>query len=359
MSLVSPLFEINPFTLPQPTTIRFSHTNNCLRHPNKIPMKPLEDFETIMNIPCINCQELVSVSKIDEHSQLCVYPTSQVLDLDSGNEIEEVRFKVMNLKKVLEEIAKKSQIKASDRNYITIMIRHSMTVLNTRNSMALEHILDSLNTMIQTHKGSLATRIYAERLVALVARLLACSIVEGNMKTKVNEKIPGQEKTDIKSLQDQIEYYKTRTQTLQKVVAKTQSISLKSINRKLEAIKSEIDSLSPSVSPGTSILHDESSLSPCISDDEDKKDNEELKKYFFSLCLSYKIKISAAGKSKVNLSISKMYCEVVEKKIKPEEWKKYVSQQFCKPDPKFIEKKPRRSSPGKFMNIFETITEEQ
>ncbi|OMJ77003.1 hypothetical protein SteCoe_23481 [Stentor coeruleus] len=359
MSLISPLFEINPFTLPQPTTIRFSHTHNCLRHPNRIPMKPFEDFETILNIPCINCQELVNVSRINEHSQLCVYPTSKVLDLESGNEVEEVRFKVINLKKVLEEIAAKPHIKPNDNNCITIMIRHSMTVLNTRNTMALEHILDSLNTMIQVHKGSLATMIYAERLAALVVRLLACLIGNENAKTKVNEKNSVQEKTVIKSLQEQVEFYKTRTQNLQKVVARTQNISLQSINIKLEAIKSEIDSLSPSVSPGTSILLDESSLSPGISDNEDQRDDEELKRYFFSLCLSYKIKLSATGRIKPNLSISKLYHDALDKKIKPEDWKKYVNQQFCKPDQKFIEKKPRRRPPGKFMNIFETITEEQ
>lgn len=358
MSFVSPLFQINPFYIPPPPTIRFADTNNCLRHPKKINIKPLEDFESILNILCINCQELVNVTRIDYHSKLCVHPSEKFLQLEKDNEIEAIRFKIMNLKNVLEEITLQPKLSPSDKNYAIILIRHCLTVLNTRNPQVLEQIVDSLNTMLQLYKGSLCTRIYTERFASLVAQLMGCLIIESNLNTQVVGNKNIFKDIEIKSLQEQVEYYRSRAEILQKVVAKTQNMNLPELNRKLEAIRSELGSLSPSASSASSILPDERPFSPMGSSDEEGKDQEEMKKYFYSLCLAQKINVSTAKKHAPNLSISKMLQDVIDKGIPPEDWQSFINTQFSNPDQKFVDQKPQRRSPLKHLKVFEKITEE-
>ncbi|OMJ92242.1 hypothetical protein SteCoe_5011 [Stentor coeruleus] len=344
MNNVSPLFEINPFYTPPPSTIRFADSNNCLRHPKKLDIKPIEDFESILNILCINCQELINVSKIDYHSKLCIHPSEKVLQLEKDNEIEAVRFKITNLKNVLEEIALKPKLNPCDKNYIIVLIRNSLTVLNTRNLQVLENIIDSLNTILYSFKGSLCIRIYTERFTSLVAQLIGYLIIESNLNTQILGKKNIFKDIEIKSLQEQVEYYKSRAEILQKVVVKTQNMKLPEINRKVEAIRSELGSLSPSGSSNSSILFDERPFSPMGSSDEENKNQEEMKKYFYSLCLKQKINLSTNKKYKPNLSISKMLQDVIDKNIPPENWQDFVSTQFSNPDRKFVEQKPQRRS---------------
>ncbi|OMJ75987.1 hypothetical protein SteCoe_24749 [Stentor coeruleus] len=287
-----------------------------------------------------------------------MHPSDKFLQLEKDNEIESVRFKITNLKNVLEEITLQPKLSPCDKNYVIILIRHGLTVLNTRNPQVLENIIDSLNSMLKSYKGSLCTRIYTERFTSLVAQLMGCLIIESNLKTlKAGEKNIFKD-IEIKSLKEQVEYYRSRAEILQKVVAKTQNMNLPELNRKLEAIRSELGSLSPSGSSASSILPDERPFSPIGSSDEENKDQEEMKKYFYSLCLTQKINVSAAKKHVPNLSISKMLQDVMDKGIPSEDWQAFISTQFSNPDQKFVDQKPQRRSPLKHLKVFEKIIED-
>ena len=361
MNFISPMF--NPFNLPELPTIRLSSKNHYLRRPKRIPLKPIEDLDSILSILCINCQELINAGELEKHSEVCVSVSSSVAELDNMPLIIEAKFKLEKLQTCLESVLNKPSLSSTDKNYILVMIRYILSLQASNDSINIEKRIASIRDLLLSFKGSAAVKLYMDRFLSL-----AC-MIQQSICVDSPEKSPGLEVEasrspdvlfeDLNGVKGQIEHYKNRAKVLEKIVLSTQNIKSPELIRRLDAIHSDIGSNKSFNQSASSVFSQEEA--PRFSVIEEKlemQSEDELKKYFYSLCLSQKIKFTSMKQNPPNLSIHKLYGDVTQQKIPPEAWFNYVVRQFEYPDKKYVQGLPRRNTSTKKIQCFEVIVEE-
>lgn len=340
---------------PQPTrTKHFSHnsflqdTLRISREPQPIVL-PIEE-EQILNVNCMNCQELISIDKIEEHSKLCTTVPEAVENIESGSLLNHVIFKLKKLESCLLDLTKNPDLRPGDKNYISIFTRLCQKTLNV-NVDDTENVIKSLSSLLVSYKGSLGIRIYADRLHALVQEQKL-----GFQEEEINKK-----KEELGKIVEQVEKFKNRSLVLQKAVTKAApSYKIAEINRKVDEITSDLVSIGSNTSEVTALSG---------VDEELKQDLEEpflgtgtdLQKHFYSLCLAIKMKNS--GKNQMqNVSIQKLYKDAVDNNVPPDSWQEYINNQLKNPLKWTDDNKGRRRFQPRSSAIrpqyFEVIVEE-
>ncbi|OMJ82588.1 hypothetical protein SteCoe_16634 [Stentor coeruleus] len=322
--------------------------NICI---NKSILKKVQDarenIDPILNILCINCQDLISEDLIDHHSKMCVAMTDTVMNIEGTYSIEEWIYKIHKLKKCLETLIKKTEIKPGDKNTMIILIRIMTNVSSDYTENILTRSIKSLNSITSNFRGTLTIRVYVDRLQYLLNSLFITVQSENRLNTLSIEQAIEEKNCEIQQLKIKTEYYKSQSENLENIVLRTNSIR-SPLRKRIDEVDSDLGSRSDQSRMST--LNNELSL---IIHDEEKSpginkfaytNDDDLQKYFYSLCLSLKIKYCAKDKNKSRLSNQKMYKEVKETKIPPEEWYDYISSQFENPESRFIEGPPRRAN---------------
>ncbi|OMJ86126.1 hypothetical protein SteCoe_12401 [Stentor coeruleus] len=338
-----------------PTSRRISQgsylqdTLRISREPQKIVF-PIDE-EQILNVNCMNCQELISIEKIEEHSKLCTTIPESVESIESGSLIAQVTFKLKKLESCLLDLTKNTDLRPGDKNYISIFSRLCQKTINSNNITETENVVKSLSSLLVTYKGSLSIRIYADRLQALCQEhKLGYQEVEINIK-----------KQELEKIKIQVEKFKNRSEVLQNVVFRKNSPNdVNEINRKVEEITSDIGSFYSGSSDATAMSG---------VDEEGKQDVEEsvlsagidLQKHFYSLCLAFKRRNS--GKLCLqNISIQRLYKEAQDNNVTPEKWSEFINNQLKNPMKWIDETRGRRriqpKSSGMRPQYFESIIEE-
>ncbi|OMJ81175.1 hypothetical protein SteCoe_18398 [Stentor coeruleus] len=309
---------------PQPTKSKLLFHENHLqdslrisREPQPIVL-PIEE-EEILNVNCMNCQELIPINKIEDHSKLCTTVPESVENIESGSLLNHVNFKLKKLESCLLDLAKNSDLRPGDKNYISIFIRLSQKTLNG-NIDDTENVIKSLSSLLVSYKGSLSIRIYADRLHALVQEQKL-----GYQEEEINKK-----KGELEKIVEKVEKLKNRSEVLQKHVTKTLPLcKIAEINRKVDEITSDIVSIGSNTSEVTALSG---------VDEEFKQEFDEpflgtgtdLQKHFYSLCLTIKMKNSTKNQMQ-NVSIQKLYKEAVDNNVPPDNWQEYINNQLKNP----------------------------
>jgi hypothetical protein len=354
---VSPLLGFNPFDLPPPPPKK-SLKSRFLLKPKKIDINPIDDLELILNILCINCQDLVNVEKIQEHSDTCIKISQAVLSVESGSMLEEIYFKRSKLKNCLQEVLKNSSLKPGDKNYVLILLRLDNAVGDSIDQ--LDHAIESLSSLLITFKGSLSIRVYIDRFFSLIAYQKTLLTEQNKLETPQIDTFMMEplETKDINSseLENKLNYYTSKAEEATRLHF-TNKISVPKMSAKLEAINSDFNSVNTSLSVTSSLNNFDEPASPMPTQPRLETD-EELKKYFYSICLSQKIKVSSTKKNAPSLSISKMFNAVRSENIPTEMWWDFIIKQFDSPSSKYLEGVPRRNLFVKKKQAFEIIVEE-
>ena len=305
--------------------------------------------QQILNINCMNCQELIPIEKIEDHSKVCTTTPENVKNIESGEYLSQIMFKLQKLENCLNDMSRNPELRPGDKNYIAIFSRLCQKVIKNNSIEDVDSVMQSLSSLLVTFKGSLSIRVYADRLQALAQEQKL-----GFQELEIENK-----KQELEKIKEQVEKYKTRTQVLQKTLLKTTPPNkIGELNRKLDEITSDIGSLYSSASE----------LTANSAIEEEKQDFEEnltgnstdLRKHFYSLCLSLKMKSS--GKASVqNVSIQKLYKEAIETNVPPDVWPQFITNQLKNPLKWAEETRPRRFQPKNSSmksQYFEVIVEE-
>lgn len=363
--------NLNPFDLPQPPTSRFNYKNNFLKNPKKIIIEPIEELDSYLSILCINCQNLININLVESHSTSCVSLETLAQEAENGPEFEEMLFKQLKFKKCIEEVVNTENIKFGDKNYAKILMRLNSTILESSTLETIDQILNSLSSLLISFKGSLSIRVYLDRFHSLISqmKLILSSKIEEQetkspLKFNADLEVPDPDKNSLKAevekLKKQTELYKTRAQHFQEVLLKS-GVNVFQFDGPISLIGSELSSehsVNSKSSSFAGVLCNNEVESPKNVENFEIEGIDDLKKYFYTICLTQKIKMTSMKMQTPNLSVSKLYQEVVEADLQPEKWSEFVISQFKKPENRFLEAVGRKNVYAKKKQTFETIVEE-
>ncbi|CAD8081228.1 unnamed protein product [Paramecium primaurelia] len=124
------------------------------------------------SVPCMNCENLIPINEIDQHTMKCLSVSKSVTAvLKSNRNLDEINFKIQKLRDSIQQLNSKEQ-KQENKKYLIRadeMCEQIQTIQNT-NQIELRKLQDlnqELRTMTESYRGSLAIALYLERLHSL------------------------------------------------------------------------------------------------------------------------------------------------------------------------------------------------
>ena len=262
--------------------------------------------DQVLNINCMNCQELISIDNIEEHSRLCTTISQTMQSLESGPYLSQVIYRLRKYDACLLEMSKNSELRPGDKNYISIFSRLCQKALSVTCIEETDSILKSFSSLLVTFKGSLSIRIYADRLQSLVQE----------QKLGYQEIEIENTKAELDKIKEEAEKYKTYPQVpLKTILRASNGCNIEQSNKKVTEITSDLGSLNSGISELTrfSLVDEEKQeLDEIITENL-----EDLQKHFYSLCISIKMKNNIRARNQI-LPIQKLYQEAIDNNIPPE-----------------------------------------
>jgi hypothetical protein len=349
------LADTDAFPVKEPTLTSRKKPNNIFNSHPKKSMNEVNEIEAILNILCINCQELINTENIEKHSANCTTLSETVISLESLTQTKEIEFKLVRLLKCIEDVNKNPDLKPGDKNYTLILIRLIGNIVKNPEKNEVEKARNSISSVSTSFRGSMSIRIYIDRFQSLIISLsksLQDDLKEDSIKI---QQIMEAKSKEIEELKSKTKEYEKRNKVLEHIISKTPRY--RTASKAIEEIQSNLGtSRHSSSSVGSNIVKDDETQFLISSDSIEYSSTEDLRKYFYSICLSQKIMY--AKQSQQKLSIKKLFKAVNDLNIPPEQWWKFINQQVLNPDPVFAEDPPRRIIPPKKKQAFETIIEE-
>ncbi|CAD8197057.1 unnamed protein product [Paramecium pentaurelia] len=126
----------------------------------------------IYSVPCMNCENLIPINEIDQHTMKCLSVSKSVTAVLKSNRIlDEINFKISKLRDSIQQLNSKEQKQENSKYLIRAdeMCEQIQTIQNT-NQIELRKLQDlnqELRTMTESYRGSLAIALYLERLHSL------------------------------------------------------------------------------------------------------------------------------------------------------------------------------------------------
>jgi len=310
------------------------------------------DLYDTIEVLCINCYDFVQTTDIEAHSRRCMTVKDEVMKFDLMSPMEALKIRCNKLYDFL--FSKSSDELPGDKNYLMILQRLCSNIAGVRgiaDEEITKDVIAALNSIINYSHGSNVVMVYSERVKALAVEQLL--IIE-ELKFK-------EAKSQIDSLKNQVEYFKQRTQLLERaLVSRNIDCSFNPVEEVISDTGSVMStarltssvSQTPSEQGQSDIDIDEVMPKPV-----EEKDN--LQKYFYSHCLA--IKLQFADRSVANeVPISWLYSKAVNERIPANEWPVFIRRQI-ELAVKNSEGKRRRAQPRGLQRRFkyvEAIAEE-
>ena len=245
---------------------------------------------------CINCQEYVSVQDMDDHSLMCAHVEIQPNTLQ-----EETALKVRKLHRGINR-----RIKVSHGERLHLMQRmREIIVQITKNEHAplasFNQELQELALEALSVKGGIPCAIFARRLACLVGEkelLLESANAEAIFETEQQELIQWQPRAVVSAA--------------------------------INDIRSDMGKNSDASSSRVSIAKSDDVADIEAAEDEAKYASEEqLKKYFYSICLKQKLLLPKHHPRQKAL-VSSLYEEAMRQCISPGQWETFISQSLAR-----------------------------
>jgi hypothetical protein len=271
---------------------------------------------------CINCQEMVTKENISMHSLICVYPLPNILKLECESIASQIIYKLNKIAFALQSrIADK--LPEIDRGIYEFLITQANTLLTVQDPSrdSLEKCKSTAFTLdrYSTTVLSPGLILYCERLKVLASQ--AIKTLEQELSSQINP-------LDLK--------YKEIQEAKENIY---KGITENSHN--IDEISSQISQIW-NHKPGSTIftspdefnikdLEELDKLGKIQEKEQEKKNSEDLKKYFFSICLLKKLSFPSEDPVQ-RIQIPDLYKKVLELQVHVNDWKNYITEQFENPE---------------------------
>ncbi|CAG9317727.1 unnamed protein product [Blepharisma stoltei] len=307
-------------------------------------------------ITCINCQELINVNSIESHSKECIKVTENVASIDSSSFLQQTTFKLEKLEKCLEDIIATRNLRPGDKNYLSVLIKfcNKIVKFDYNEFEACEAIVKNLENLLISHQGSSSLKIYADKLYS----------ISKDMLEAIRELAIQKKKQEIDKMRFEVKLYKDQAEMLQnKINKRVPGLKIADISKPLKTVESEIN-LRNLNTPTTSNSATEEA-SPLLEEhsEENLSDKSDLQRYFYALCLGYKLKLSKNSESRY-VSIQKLYSSAISSAVPAEKWKDWIAHELSSPEkwfgdkPKSSRRSRMRTETSRRAKDFEAIIEE-
>ena len=139
---------------------------------NKINTNKMKCKSDIISIPCINCENLIEIDKLEKHSLNCIKVSEDVLSAEFSNkETFKINYKLKKLKDYIINIEKEE--KSDNIKYLITALKEYIEKILNINKNNIENIIELKNilknfTMLNTHINNLNFLILIDRATILV-----------------------------------------------------------------------------------------------------------------------------------------------------------------------------------------------
>jgi len=250
---------------------------------------------------CVNCQEYISLTEVDDHSYMCFHPSYQ--DTDAQEEV------VIRIKKLHRGINKRLREAKGDKLMILMRLRE-ITVEVTRNSETdvpkLEMELEDLAITSIALEGGLCCSLMARRLGSLL----------GEKQLEVSEE--GEKEQFVTRFSKDFERQK------QEMLSWRGSPVQSPEKKALAEVKSDIGSDNASAASRSSAPID-SDIADIASAEEGLQlmSENQLKKYFYGRCLKHKLLLPKTHPGQKVL-VSGLFEEVRRREMPVSQWEEFI-----------------------------------
>ena len=295
-------------------------------------------MEDVLDILCINCQEMINFSNILEHSLLCVYPSSAYLIAENNSALMQIQYRLDKLVFALDLIIFK-RLRTEHVSYEFLLKQAKKLYLVVEVSIESVERCNSLTGIIKKFAKSMIKPgliIYSERLRELASEKTAL-LIESLAKNGYSEEI-------IKMLNKKYtEIIKTRTDASETVQKRMFLKNLSENLQNIDEIASQVSRVMTQRSSTNSLLSpdgdhaDDYDLNELdnMNLDKEKEQNDnsktDLHKYFYSKCLMIKLSFSSDHPSKY-IQIQEVYKKILAKKVPMEMWEQFIKEEFNHPE---------------------------
>ncbi|CAK67975.1 unnamed protein product (macronuclear) [Paramecium tetraurelia] len=133
---------------------------------------PKVSASTIYSVPCMNCENLIPINEIDQHTMKCLSVSKNVTAVLKSNRIlDEINFKISKLRDSIQQLNAKESKQENSKYLIRAdeMCEQIQTIQNNNQIefRKLQDLNQELRTMTESYRGSLAIALYLERLHSL------------------------------------------------------------------------------------------------------------------------------------------------------------------------------------------------
>lgn len=265
---------------------------------------------SVQDILCINCQEMVNLSRIAIHSFACTQVTPEVRSIETQeNSLEAVKFKIKKLSSYLKRQKNSHTKSPGDRNVIGILQKLSDRLLLEESLSTVKSVLDSLEALISTFQGSISVLIYLERL-----KSFAGEVKEERLAAELES-----QDLEIQALRAALEDEVTKSE----IMAQNKARQL-----------SEIESVPTASLSGSKSASDAGALedmAEAVFPLEDPNSPEDTRKAFYAQCLSIKLGLHSRSKG-IKVSIPSLYEKVVRDAVPQEQWAAFIKENLANPE---------------------------
>ena len=296
-------------------------------------------MEELPDILCINCEDMININKLEAHSLICIAPSSQVIKIISSSIFYQIQFRLSKIKSAIESIYfyELHKYPTIIKSFLELLIKKIIELLQlTEPSIDSIDALTEIASEIRGISSQLSIKfmIYAERLKVLCSEKTHFFIEE----IRKNEKHGLTRELLIK----RYEINTIRFKSLHFHQKSNNSESRQSSIDNIEAINSQNDSrITFRSSMSSALLDDEGSKSIQFNNfegNETDKSHEnrikvtnDLKKYFYSMCLITKLSFSSRDPAQY-IQIHELYKKIIENDIPIENWEEFIKEEFQNPD---------------------------
>lgn len=293
-------------------------------------------MEEPLDILCINCQEMVSYTKIPSHSFLCVNPL--ISSIEEQPPLWALNLRLTKLKSSLEDII--FVITRPDGLSYKFLLKKSLQLLRA-NEISTETI-EEVNGIAMAVKKFAKSMIrpgliiYSERLRELASEKTLI-LIEELVSNGCNEEIVrllNKKYSEILKIGTDAAGRQDTHRSLRKLSENLQNI---------DEIASQISHVLTQRSSTTSIINQETEeLEDFNIEDIDnmnkeritelnKKSVEDMHKFFYSKCLTIKLSYSSRHPSQY-IQIHELYKKVRDLEVPMEKWEDFIRDEFSHPE---------------------------
>lgn len=292
----------------------------------------------IPDVLCINCEDMISFEKVPAHSAVCFKPTSQVVKMSKSNYHYQIQYKINKLKGAIESLAFFNRsVLTYEQNTIINIIVNAANQLVTLIEPASESIDICTEISCRLRKISEnippALLIYAERLrnLAQDKTYYFLEYLQVHKDSSIVQNFITKKSNELTEMKNRILDYNKKSQKLKKLLRKCESI---------DEIQSQVESIITVNSNLTSPVinnHIEAELGDLDQMIEQQKQIateksfEDLKKYFYSKCLSVKLSFSSRDPAQY-IQIPELYKKIMENNVPLEKWEECIREEFNHPE---------------------------